>query len=105
MGKGPGTIYKDCIAKAIQRDKQLAKNESSNDIQRAVNLDLCCCTLFEQDVKLAFFEQNYSDKTTEKAILQWANLDLVGRIPYKGYKLIAFYHTVTSIPDEKGAKA
>lgn len=99
MGKGPGTIYNDCMAKAIRMDKALANDKKLTDMLGEFNLKFGCCCLFEKDIRLEFFNENYSAKTTERAIKQWADLHLVTRIPYKGYSLILFNETLTRIKE------
>lgn len=88
------------MAKAIQTDKQLAKEKTGKDILYDANAKFQCCTLLERDVKLAFFKQNYSDKATNRAIKQWVDLGLVWGMAFKGYRIIAFYETITDIPNE-----
>ena len=97
MGKGPGTIYKDCLAIARRTDKELANDRNNNDLLRDFNLKFKVCCLFEKDIRMTFFKENYSTRTTEKALNQWVDLDLITRIPYKGYKVVLFNDTITSI--------
>ena len=97
MGKGPGTIYKDCLAIARRKDKELARETKKNDVLRDINLKFGACCLFEIEIRRLFFTENYSDRTTEKALKQWADLDLVARLPYAGYKVVIFNDAITSI--------
>lgn len=86
MGKGPGAILKDCIAKAIL-NKQKAGKE---DLETLVYEKTGFYSLTEQDVRRIFLSQDYSEKTTDKYIKQWADLDLVHRLLFRGHNLILF---------------
>lgn len=86
MGKGPGAILKDCVARAIQ-NKQKAGKE---DLETLVFEKTGFYSLTEQDVRRIFLSQDYSEKTTDKYIRQWADLDLVHRFLFRGYNLILF---------------
>ena len=89
MGKGPGTIYKDCLALARKEDGALLDIKGT-DIQKEINTDTGFCTLFEKDIRLIFFKQNYSERSTDRALKQWAELDLTQPYTYKGYKVLLF---------------
>lgn len=93
MGRGPGTIYKDCMALAIQRQKELAQT-NENDVLKQFYDQYGCCSLLETDVKRIFFKENYSEKTTERALRQWGELDLAFRKTYNGYRLVLFMETL-----------
>lgn len=89
MGKGPGTIYQDCLALAKHKGKTAA--QMNDKITLEFNDRFQCYCLLEEDVSKAFLEENYSAKSTEKAIQQWMACSLVFRLPYKGYSVIGFY--------------
>lgn len=97
MGKGPYSIYKDCIASARDTDEWLATSQDKNNIQHKANLKLNCITIFERDVRLLFFEQNYSDKATDRALKQWFDLSMAGKLQLDGYRLIFFADYTTKI--------
>lgn len=99
MGKGPNSIYKDCVALARKRDKELSVKPNENDIQVIVNRKFNCVSLFERDVRLAFFEQNYSEKATNRALDQWVSLEIANRIVKNGYKLFVFLDWATAIQE------
>lgn len=101
MGKGPNSIYKDCIAKARKDDEWLAEHPEEVDVRHYTNTKFNCISLFERDVRLAFFDQNYSDRATDRAIKQWLSLDVANRIVKDGFKLFLFLDYPTSI--SKGA--
>ena len=96
MGKGPGAIYKDCLARARSEDKLLSKFED-DDIQKEINVRTGHCSMFEKDIRLMFFKQNYSERTTDKALKQWCELDLTQPYQYKYYKVYLFLETSTKI--------
>lgn len=100
MGKGPNSIYKDCLDKARNIDKELSKQPDDSDIQYLVNKKFNCVSLMERDVRLAFFEQNYSDKATDRSIKQWLTLNVANRIVKNGYSVFIFLDWPSSI---KGA--
>ncbi len=100
MGKGPSTIYKECTTKAINYDKNLALNANVKDVVREINEKYGYASLLELDVKRAFFENNYGTKKTDKALGQWMDLSLVGRVYYNGYWALLFLDHPTRI---KGA--
>lgn len=100
MGKGPATIYKECIAYAKSEDKLLS-TIPNNDVQREINLTTGHCTLYEKDVRLAFFKQNYSEKATDRALRQWGELDLTQPYTLHGHRVLLFLETKTKI---KGAE-
>ena len=97
MGKGPYAIYNDCIASARSTDEWLANCQDTNDIQHKANLKLGCITMFERDVRLLFFKQNYSDKATDRALKQWYDLSMAGRYRLEGYTLVYFSDYDTKI--------
>ena len=97
MGKGSYSIYQDCIASARSTDEWLADGKNENDIQHKANLRLGCITMLERDVRLLFFKQNYSDKATDRALKQWYDLSMAGRIRLEGYQLIYFADYNTKI--------
>ena len=97
MGKGPYSIYNDCIASARSTDEWLANSQDTNDIQHKANLKLGCITMLERDVRLMFFKQNYSDKATERALKQWIDLSMAGRYRLDGYLLVYFSDYDTKI--------
>lgn len=88
MGKGPGTIYKDCVALATQNklDAELTKDKISKTINR--NKGFCC--LLEQDVKKLFMAEDYGLNAAEKYIKQWIDLDMASRMIIENYIVIAF---------------
>ena len=97
MGKGPYSIYNDCIASARSTDEWLADSKNTTDIQHAINLKLGCITMYERDVRMLFFKQNYSDKATDRALKQWFDLSMAGLYRKNGYRLIFFADYETKI--------
>ena len=97
MGKGPYSIYNDCIASARSTDEWLADSQNENDIQYKANLKLDCITILEKDVRRFFFKQNYSDKATDRALKQWFDLSMAGRFRLDGYWIIYFAEYQTKI--------
>ena len=102
MGKGPGSIYKDCLAQAKRGDKLVSSVSDYDNIQREINQKTGFCTLYEKDIRMAFFKQNYSEKTTNKAINQWGDLNLTQPFTYKGYRVFLFLESNSII--KKGAE-
>ena len=94
MGRGPGSIYKICKAQAIDTAKSLAVSGDKDDIISRANNRYKCYTLLETDVKRVFFKENYSDKTTEKALRQWGDLQLTARRVYERYSIVIFLETL-----------
>lgn len=90
MAKGPNSIYKQCIAKASDDDKALAGGNYNDDITYLINAKYGYISMLEKDVKRAFFENNYGEKKTDKALKQWLELSYVGRIRFNGYWAILF---------------
>ena len=90
MAKGPNSIYRICVAKARDIDKNLARGETDNEVLADINAKHNCPAMLEMDVKRIFFENNYGDKKTDKAIKQWIELGYVARIPYNKYWAILF---------------
>lgn len=97
MGKGPYSIYNDCIASAKSTDDWLSEGNNDNDIQHKINLKVGCITMFERDVRLLFFKQNYSDKATDRALKQWYDLSMASRIRVEGYNIVVFADYPTKI--------
>ena len=90
MARGPNSIYQQCIAKASDNDKSLAGGNNTNDIIYLINSKYGYISMVENDVKRVFFENNYGEKKTDKALRQWLDLAYVGRIKYNGYWAILF---------------
>ena len=86
MGKGPGTILKECIALAIDRN---AKKDDKVLLEMNEKTDGYC--LYETDVKRLFLLQDYGDKSTDKYLKQWCELHMAQRIRHNGYIFILFY--------------
>lgn len=95
MGKGPGTIYKDCIAEAIQMDKFA---RSMNDkVTLLLNTTTGYCCLLEQDINGHFLDENYGERAREKALSLWADANRIMRKRIQGYRAIVFLDAITSI--------
>ena len=106
MAKGPNTIYKQCVALARDKDKSLArcsKDIGTEDVIREINTKYGYPSMLETDVKRVFFENNYGDKKTDKALKQWVELGYVARIRYLRYWTILFMD-YTSALNTKGAE-
>ena len=93
MAKGPGTLYKECLAQARQIASQ--KNETDSIILE-INERIGGYTIYEKDVYLHFLNSNYGMKKTEKCLKNWADLDIISRVKYKGFNLISFYPGVVT---------
>lgn len=91
MGKGPGTIYKDCVAKAIQ---QYHNTKGKNDIIARINERTSCYCLMEEDVKRAFMLEDYGINATDKYLKQWNDLKMASTIYSEGYRVIAFTEVI-----------
>lgn len=94
MGKGPGTILKDCIALAIDRN-----GKKDDKALLEINKTTGGYCLYEEEVKRLFLLQDYGVKSTDKYLKQWYDLSVASRIRDKnGYFFILFYPS-----DLKGA--
>ena len=85
MAKGPGTIYKDCIAEAVRTEQT-----SDDKLILEANKKFGMMCLLEQQVKKMFLMADYGPGKTERYITQWTDLSVVARVSYKGYRLICF---------------
>lgn len=99
MARGPNAIYQQCVAKARETDKILA-GADTDDVIREINLKYGYPSMLEKDVKRVFFENNYGENKTDKAIRQWIELSYVARVPYKRYWAILFMDYQTAIKPE-----
>lgn len=92
MAKGPGTLYNECLADAYEFAKCLdADPDGTTDVPiREMNEKLSMNCLYETDVLIKFMSANYGSKKTERCIRNWADLRLIWRGSYKGFRLIAF---------------
>lgn len=94
MGKGPGTILKDCIALAI--DRNVKKDDK---VLLEMNDKTGGYCLYEDEVKRLFLLQDYGAKSTDRYLKQWYDLSVASRVRNKdGYAFILFYPS-----DIKGA--
>ena len=88
MGKGPGSLLKDSIALAIKH----ARDKDDKILMEANEKTAGYC-VYEKEVRRLFLLQDYSEKSTDKYLRQWFDLDMASKA-YKGqYLLIIFYTT------------
>lgn len=95
MGKGPGTIYNDCIAYAILNDK--VARQTNDELMISANDHFKSCCLLEPVVKKFFVKENYGERAIEKAIKLWIDADMVSRLPYMRHKFIVFGEAPTEL--------
>lgn len=87
MGKGPGTILKDCIALAIEKNGN--KDDKALSEMNKKTGGYC---LYEDEVKRLFLLQDYGIRSTDKYLKQWYDLNVASRLRDKdGYIFILFY--------------
>ena len=86
MGKGPGSLLKDSIALAMKH----ARDKDDKILMEANEKTAGYC-VYEKEVRRLFLLQDYSEKSTDKYLRQWYELDMASKA-YKGqYLLIIFY--------------
>ena len=86
MGKGPGSLLKDSIALAMKH----ARDKDDKILMEANEKTAGYC-VYEKEVRRLFLLQDYSEKSTDKYLRQWYDLDMASKA-YKGqYLLIIFY--------------
>lgn len=87
MGKGPGTILKDCIALALERN---GKKDDKALMEMNDKTGGYC--LYEDEVRRLFLLQDYGVRSTDKYLKQWYDLNVASRLRNKdGYIFILFY--------------
>lgn len=104
MARGPNSIYQQCIAKASDNDKALAGGDDTEDITYLINAKYGYLSMLEKDVRRVFFENNYGEKKTDKALKQWLELSYVARVRYNGYIALLFMDSVSKIRHKAGAE-
>ena len=95
MAKGPGLLYKECVAQAVLRN-QIAK-KGNDKIISTINKKTGNCCLLEQEVKKIFLMSDYGVNKTEKYLNQWSDLGIIARVYIDGYKVVVFQETATVI--------
>ena len=93
MGKDPGLILKQQIAKAIHRIKTADSAENDNVMTRVHDKTGSYCLPYNEVVK-AFLVEGYTDTKAEKYIAKWADYDLVWIGYIEGYHLIGFSEVI-----------
>lgn len=88
MGKGPGTILKDSLALAMKHAR-----DKDDKLILEVNEKTAGYCVYEKEVRRLFLLQDYSEKTTDKYLKQWYELDMASKIYKDRHLLILFFPT------------
>lgn len=90
MGKDPGLILKQQIAKAKHRVETIDSAENDTILTRMYKENRSYCMLYKDVVK-AFLAEGYTDAKADRYIAKWADYDLVWTGYVEGYHLVGFW--------------
>lgn len=86
MGKGPGSLLKDSIALAMKH----ARDKDDKILMEANEKTAGYC-VYEKEVRRLFLLQDYSEKSTDKYLRQWCELDMASKA-FKGQHLLIIFY-------------